>query len=301
MDLEEIRTEAEVLVTQAIDYGIQLGGALLILIAGWIVAGWLYRRIKRRMLASPHIDNTMAPVAASVVRYAILVFVLVAVLAQFGVQTTSLIAALGAAGLAIGLALQGTLSNIASGVMLLFLKPIEAGDYIDAGGIAGTIDEIGLFATKLHTFDGVYLFVPNNKIWNSEIRNYSRLPTRRMDVTVGIAYSDNLDGAMKVLSDVLAGDDRVLGDPESQVMVTELADSAVVLTMRCWSTRQDYWGLLFDLNRAALVEIEAAGYSIPFPQRDVHVIAQDSKSPNDGASGLEVTDSGSSVTGRTPT
>ena len=273
MDLEEIRTEAEALATLAIDYAIQIIGALAILIAGWIVAGWLYRRIKRRMLASPRFDNTMAPVTAAIVRYAILIFVLVAVLAQFGVQTTSLIAALGAAGLAIGLALQGTLSNIASGVMLLFLKPVETGDYIDAGGIAGTVDEIGLFATKMHTFDGVYQFVPNNQIWNSEIKNYSRLPTRRMDVSVGIAYSDDVAGAMKVLSDILAGDDRVLGDPEPQVMVTELGDSAVTINMRCWANRGDYWGLLFDLNRRALVDIQAAGYSIPFPQRDVHLIA----------------------------
>lgn len=280
MDLEEIRTEAEAVINLGIDYGIQLVGALLILIAGWIVAGWLYRRIKRRMIASPHFDNTMAPVAASVVRYAILVFVLVAVLAQFGVQTTSLIAALGAAGLAIGLALQGTLSNIASGVMLLFLKPVNIGDYIDASGIAGTVDEIGLFATKLRTFDGVYLFVPNNQIWNSEIRNYSRLPTRRMDVSVGVAYGDDVNGAMKVLSGILEGDDRVLRDPEPQVMITELADSAVILNMRCWSNREDYWSLLFDLNRAALVEITAAGYSIPFPQRDVHVIGQQETAAN---------------------
>ena len=271
--VEDIRSEAEAWINFAIDYGLQIAGAACILIVGWIIAGWLYRRIKKRMLASPKFDNTMAPVAAAVVRYAILIFVLVAVLAQFGVQTTSLIAALGAAGLAIGLALQGTLTNIASGVMLLFLKPVNAGDYIDASGIAGTVDEIGLFATKLHTFDGVYLFVPNNKIWNSEIRNYSRLPTRRMDVSVGVAYSDNVDGAMKVLSSILDGDDRVLGDPEPQVMVTELADSAVVLNMRCWSKREDYWSLLFDLNRAALVELEEAGYSIPFPQRDVHIIA----------------------------
>ncbi|MEM7442442.1 MAG: mechanosensitive ion channel domain-containing protein [Pseudomonadota bacterium] len=270
--VEDIRSEAEAWLNFAIDYGLQIVGAVCILIVGWIVAGWLYRRIKRRMLASPNFDNTMAPVAAAVVRYAILVFVLVAVLAQFGVQTTSLIAALGAAGLAIGLALQGTLSNIASGVMLLFLKPVNAGDYIDASGISGTVDEIGLFATKLRTFDGVYLFAPNNKIWNAEILNYSRLPTRRMDVSVGVAYSDDVDGAMKVLSGILSGDDRVLGDPEPQVMVTELADSAVVLNMRCWSKREDYWSLLFDLNRAALVELEAAGYSIPFPQRDVHVI-----------------------------
>jgi len=199
------------------------------------------------------------------------------VLAQFGVQTTSIIAVLGAAGLAIGLAMQGTLQNIAAGVMLLFLRPFRINDYIDAEGIAGTVDEVGLFTTHMHTYDGVYQEVPNSQLWNRTIKNYSRLPTRRLDVIVGIAYSDDMDTAQNVLLNLLREDKRVHTDPEPQVLVSELGDSAVNLNLRCWTNADDYWGLLFDTTKAAKQRLDAAGISIPFPQRDVHLYEANKK------------------------
>ncbi len=162
-----------------VQYGFDLVGAVVMLIAGWTLAGWAQRSMLRVLGRVPKIDDTLKPFIASVVRYGILVFILVAVLAQFGVQTASIIALLGAMGIAIGLALQGTLQNIAAGIMLLFLRPFRIGDYIDAEGLAGTVDEIGLFTTQMHTYDGVYVEVPNQQLWNRAIKNFSRLPTRR--------------------------------------------------------------------------------------------------------------------------
>ena len=259
-----------------LSYGLDVLGAVILLVAGWIVAGFARRRLRDVFRRSGRIDETLAPFLSNIVRYAILVIVIVLVLGQFGVQTASIIAVLGAAGLAIGLALQGTLQNVAAGLMLLFLRPFKVGDYIEAGSAAGTVDEISLFVTELRTFDGVYLSVPNADIWNSPIKNYSRLPTRRLDVTVGIAYDDDIDRAMDVLLGLMTSDARVLKDPAPQVMVTELADSSVNLNMRCWANTADYWALLWDLNKLSKQRIEAAGMTIPFPQRDLHLF-QESK------------------------
>jgi len=246
-------------------------GAALLIIAGWVVAGWVYRTTRRWMDRWGRVDPTLKPLMASIARYAVLVLTLIAVLAQFGVETTSIIAVLGVAGLAVGLALQGTLSNIAAGMMLLFLRPFQVGDYIDADGIAGTVNEIGLFTSQLTTFDGVYVSVPNAQLWNRQIKNFSRLPTRRIDVTVGISYDDDIDRAMAALKSVLDADDRILPDPESQVMVNGLADSSVNINMRCWTEAGNYWSLLFDLHKNAKQKLDAEGISIPFPQRNIHI------------------------------
>ncbi len=254
-----------------VDYGLDVLGALVILIGGWTVAGWVRRKLIRVLARTPRLDPTLHPVIANVVRYAILVFVVIAVLAQFGVQTTSVIALLGAAGLAIGLALQGTLQNIAAGIMLLFLRPFRAGDYIDAEGLSGTIVEIGLFTTRMRTYDGIFLEVPNDKLWNRAILNYSRVEARRMDIVVGIGYGDDIDKAQAALLDLMTSDPRTKAEPEAQVMVKELGDSSVNLNLRCWADAGDYWGLLFDLNKAVKLRLDAEGISIPFPQRDVHL------------------------------
>jgi small conductance mechanosensitive channel len=256
------------------EYAISVAGAVIIIIVGWIIANWLRRAVLRALNRSRYVDETLKPFIASIVRYTVLIFVIIAVLAQFGVQTTSIIAVLGAAGLAIGLALQGTLSNIAAGVMLLMLRPFKVGDYIDADGIAGTVNSVGLFVSELCTFDGVYVSVPNASLWNRTIKNYSRLPTRRVDVAVGVSYGDDVNEAMRVLKSVMESDNRVLPDPAHQVMVTALADSAVNINMRCWVNASDYWDMLFDLHRAAKVKLDDAGISIPFPQRDVHIIGE---------------------------
>jgi len=264
------------LVTQftdlAVRYGLDLLGAIAILTIGWIVAGWARDNLMRALDKTARVDKTLKPFFANSVRYFILIMVLIAVLAQFGIQTASIIAMLGAAGLAIGLALQGTLQNIAAGIMLLFLRPFRVGDYIDAEGISGTIDEVGLFTTQLHTYDGIYLETPNSTLWNRSIVNYSRLPTRRLDIVIGIGYGDDIDKAQAALLDLLRKDSRVHADPAPQVLVKALADSSVNLNMRCWCSADDYWGLLPDQTKAAKQRLDAEGITIPYPQRDVHMV-----------------------------
>ena len=267
----EILNSASPLIALIIDYGLDMVGAVLLLIAGWIVAGWVQKHIARMLGSVERVDATLLSFVTQLVRYLILILVMVAVLAQFGVQTTSIIAVLGAAGLAVGLALQGTLANIAAGVLLLFLRPFKIGEYIDAGGVAGTVREIGLFATEFKSYDGIFVIVPNSHLASVAITNYSRLPTRRMDLVIGISYGDNMNQAMTVLNDLLANDDRILKEPAHQVMVKELADSSVNLNLRCWANRQDYWSLLFDLTQQAKERLDEHGISIPFPQRDVHL------------------------------
>jgi len=251
---------------------LDVAGALAILVIGWLAAGWLYRWTRRLLDRASTVDETVKPFIATLVRYSVLVFVVVAVLAQFGVQTASIIAVLGTAGLAIGLALQGTLSNIAAGMMLLLLRPFRTGDYIDADGVGGTVKEIGLFATEMMTADGVYLHVPNGTLLNRSIKNYSRNPTRRVDVPVGISYRDDVDEALAAARGLLDADARVLRNPAPEVMVTALADSSVNLNLRCWVNAGDYWSVLFDLNKAVKQRLDAEGISIPFPQHDVHIV-----------------------------
>lgn len=252
--------------------GLEIAGALAILLAGYIVAGWTRKAVRRALDRSARLDETIKPFIANTARYVILVFVVVMVLAQFGVQTASIIAALGTIGLAIGLALQGTLSNVAAGLMLLFLRPFRAGEFIDADGVAGTVAEVGLFATELRTADGVYMHVPNSTLLNRSIRNFSRNPTRRLDVLVGVSYGDDVEKALEVASAALAEEARLLPDPPPQAMVMALADSSVNINLRGWVNRADYFPVLFDLNKTIKQRIEAAGLTIPFPQRDVHII-----------------------------
>ena len=244
--------------------------ALLLLYAGWWFAGYAERGVGRMLDRQSRVDITLCRVLASLVRYGILILVGVAVLGQVGVQTTSVLAALGAAGLAIGLAIQGTLSNIAAGAMLLWLRPFKVGDYIDAGSVAGTVKEVGLFAAELHSWDGIYLFVPNSELWNKRIINYSRLPTRLVDLKYGVSYDDDLAKGQEVLLRIARAEARTLAEPEPIVFVDELGDSAVVLRLRVWTANADYWPLLRALTERGKLELEAAGLSIPFPQRDVH-------------------------------
>lgn len=254
-----------------VQYGLDVLGAVILLIGGWVLAGWASRSVTRMLARTPHLDATLKPIIAQTTRYAILILVVVVVLAQFGVQTASIITVLGAAGLAIGLAMQGTLQNIAAGIMLLFLRPFRVNDYIDAEGIAGTVDQVGLFTTQMHTFDGVYQEVPNSQLWGCTIKNFTRLPTRRLDIVVGISYGDDIDQAQSILLKLLRDDSRVLGEPAPEVLVTELAESSVNLNLRCWTKAGDYWPLLFETTKAAKLRLDAAGISIPFPQRDVHL------------------------------
>lgn len=252
----------------------RLVGAILIVTIGWWIAGRAQRGVVALMRSqSMHVDVTLGAVVASLVRYGILIIVIVAFLGQLGIQTTSVLAALGAAGLAIGLAIQGTLTNIASGMMLLWLRPFRVGDYIDTGAVAGTVKEVGLFATEMHSWDGIYLFVPNSELWSKRITNYSRLPTRLVDLKFGVGYSDDLKKGQAELLAMASRDPRVLPEPSPpQVFVDELGDSAVVLRLRFWASNADYWPLYRGMMEEGKARLEAAGLSIPFPQRDLHVI-----------------------------
>lgn len=251
-------------------WGIQVIGAIAVLIVGRIVCG-LLRRGTRRALQRSSVDVTLIPFLSSAVYYLALTVVALAVLNLFGIQTASVIAVLGAAGLAVGLAMQGTLSNFAAGVMLLVFRPFKVGDYVEAGGTAGSVQEIGVFSTVLHTPDNVKITVPNSGIYGSTIKNYSANDTRRNDLVMGISYGDDIARAMETIQKVLASDSRVLDDPQPVVAVAELGDSSVNLVVRPWCRSSDYWPLRFDLTRRLKEELEAAGCSIPFPQRDVHV------------------------------
>jgi len=252
-------------------YGLDILGAIVILLFGWWIAGMVERAVTRALGQVPRMDDTLKAFLSTLVRYIILAFTLVAVLSQFGVETTSIIAVLGAAGLAIGLALQGTLQNIAAGVMLLLLRPFKVGDYIDAGGTSGTVNSIGLFVSQLTTYDGVYRSVPNSQLWNTAITNYSRNPTRRMDIVIGIGYGDDIDKGLAILLALMQDDPRTLKDPGPVTMVKALGASSVDLNMRYWCEASDFWNLQFDLNKAAKEALDKAGISIPYPQQDVHM------------------------------
>lgn len=248
----------------------QLVLAILLLIAGGWFAGWAGRTIRKLCVRSGLVDETLLGVLSSVTHYGLLIIVLVAVMSQLGIQTTSILAALGAAGLAIGLALQGTLQNIAAGMMLLWLRPFRVGDFIDTGSATGTVKEIGLFASELHTWDGLYMFVPNSELWNKRVINFSRLPTRLVELKVGVSYRDDIALARQILLDLASSDERTLPDPAPQVFVASLGDSAVNLSLRLWVARTDYFPLLREFTERSKLALEAAGLSIPFPQHDVH-------------------------------
>ncbi|MBT5107917.1 MAG: mechanosensitive ion channel [Rhodospirillaceae bacterium] len=264
------------MIDEAIDivaaYGLDVIGAIVILIVGWTVAGWSTGAVRKLLSKTGRVDETLRVFFASFARYVVLAITILAVLSQFGVQTASLITIFGAAGLAIGLALQGTLSNLAAGVMLLFFRPFRIGDYVEAGGVAGTVKAITLFVTELATPDNVQILVPNGQVWGSSVRNYSHHPTRRVDLALGIAYEDDIDAATRVILDTVSADARVHGDPEPMTAVSELADSSVNFVIRVWCDAGDYWDVKFDLTKALKQKLDAAGISIPYPQRTVHLV-----------------------------
>jgi small conductance mechanosensitive channel len=262
-----------------VNWGLQIVGAVGILILGWVVAAWVGRTVRRIGLGSDRIDDTVSAVLGRVVRWVILLVTMVAVLNRFGVETTSIVALLGAAGLAIGLALQGALSNIAAGVMLLSLRPFKLGDAVDVAGTAGSVVDIGLFVTRLKTFDGVAVHLPNSKVWGQEIKNFSQNPTRRVDMTFGIGYDDDVEHAMRVIEGVLEQEPRLLPDPAPVVAIASLGDSSVNIMVRPWVERADFFGVKIALTKQIKERFDAEGISIPFPQRDIHVITPDAALP----------------------
>jgi small conductance mechanosensitive channel len=247
--------------------------AVIILLVGWVVAGW-GRGLTRRALTKGSADAALIPFISKLVYYAVLAVVVIAALNRLGVATTSVVAIFGAAGLAVGLALQGTLSNFASGVMLLVFRPFDLGDFVDAGGTAGTVVEIGTFATTLKTPDNIKIVVPNSQIYGATISNYNGYDTRRIDLVMGISYDDDIGKAMDTIREIVSADERVLADPETQIAVSNLGDSSVDIVVRPWCQASDYWTLRFDLTRRLKEGLEGAGCSIPYPQRDVHLFQQ---------------------------
>jgi small conductance mechanosensitive channel len=270
---ENVTQVTDTLIELVTGYGLQVVGAIIVLIVGRMIAGMIRRGIARS-LERANTDPTLIPFFASGTYYMVLAAVVIAVLSLFGVETTSLIAVLGAAGFAVGLALQGTLANFAAGVMLLVFRPIRVGDYVEVAGVAGSVREIGVFTTVMHTPDNVRITVPNGSIFGTTIKNYSANETRRNDIVVGISYDDDIQVALDTIQRVLSADQRVLADPEPVVAVSEMADSSINIVVRPWCAAGDYWPLRFDLTRALKEQLEAAGCSIPYPQRDVHVHQQ---------------------------
>lgn len=254
------------------EYGLNILGALIILFIGKIVAGWVRNGVYVGLGKTRQMDETLRVFLSNLARYTILAITLIAVLGQFGIQTASLIAVVGAAGLAIGLAMQGTLSNIAAGVMLLIFRPFKVGDFVEAAGIAGSVREISLFVTELSTPDNVQILAPNSHVWGACVKNYSFHSTRRVDLAIGIDYGDDIGKAMSAIHSVIEADQRVLNDPAPMVAVTELADNSVNLTVRVWCQAADYWGVKFDLTRHIKERLDTEGITIPFPQRTVHLL-----------------------------
>jgi len=291
IDAEHFSTLASALLEKGTAFALSLVSAFVLLIAGYIVSNWAARSVRARLSEAERFDATLTPVIAQVTRYVILGFTLVLVLAQFGVQTASLIAVIGAAGLAIGLALQGTLQNVAAGLMLLILRPFQVGDWIEAGGKSGTAEEIGLFMTRLKDFEGLFIAVPNSKIWADTIVNHSRNPHRRVVLEAGISYDDDIDRAREVLREMVEGDKRVLRRPDPPVVIVSgYGDSAINLQIRAWTRNADYWQLRFDMTRAIKYALDDARVTIPYPHRQVIITAsggqtvQGAAKPSKGAS-----------------
>jgi len=254
----------------AMTYGVKVLLGLLIFVVGKWVARLLVNGMKR-MMGRAKVDATLVGFVGNIAYAVFMVVVVLAALNQLGIQTTSFIAILGAAGLAVGLALQGSLANFAAGVMMIVFHPFKVGDFIEAAGTAGVVEEINIFTTRLRTGDNKTMFIPNGNIMGGNIVNFSAKPTRRIDMVFGIGYGEDLKKAKEVLADILAHDERVLADPAPLIAVAELADSSVNFAVRPWVNTSDYWGVFFDTHEQVKLRFDAEGISIPFPQTDVHL------------------------------
>ena len=249
-------------------------GKVLLLSLLVILIAWLFTRIARRLIYKAvekiaKLDESIARVLYVIARTVIWLFAFLIVLDLFGINTASILTVLGACGLAVGLAMKDSLSNIAAGIMLLILRPYKLGDYVECGGISGTIKQMGLFSTILVTPDGLFISAPNSQLFGAPIKNYSRNEKRRVDITVGISYGDSLTKGLEVLQALMEKNDLVLKDPAPQVLVQDLADSSVNLTLRFWTNTADYWTVYWQIKEGLKNAIESAGLNIPFPQRVV--------------------------------
>jgi small conductance mechanosensitive channel len=272
MELEQLTSmvQPEMVINVLMEYGQALLFALLIFVAG----RWLALRLTqlaKAALRRSKLDDTLVSFLGNILKTILLGLVIIAALGQLGVETTSLAAAIAAVGLAIGLALQGSLSNFAAGVMIIAFRPFRAGDYIEAGGSAGVVKELTIFNTILLTPDNKQVILPNSQITNGAITNFSAQPTRRLDLKIGISYGDDIRKAKAVLEDILAQDPRILPEPAPMIIVLALGDSSVDIGCRPWVKTEDYWPLFWHLTETIKLRFDEEGITIPFPQRDVHV------------------------------
>ena len=256
-------------------YGIKIIAAVVIIVVGL----WISKIIKNCFLKTLHkkkVDPTLVGFLASMLHGGLVIFVVISAISKLGVQTTSFVAVIGAAGLAVGLALQGSLSNFAAGILLILFKPFKVGNFVIAGGEAGVIVEVGILTTEMKTPDNVQIIIPNSTIMGSAITNVSAHPTRRIDMTLGVGYDDDLNKAKQIMEDLLAADERVLKDPVATIAVANLGDSSVEFVIRPWVNSADYWSVKFDFTKAVKEKFDAEGISIPYPQSDVHVFQEKS-------------------------
>ena len=244
-------------------------GALAVLIVGMWIAGRVKTVLLSTLSKTERLDETLVGFFSSLAHYIMIALVIITTLGVFGVPTTSFAALLGASGLAIGLALQGTLSHVASGVMLLGVRPFKVGDYVETAGLEGTVKAVSLFTTQLSTTDNKKIIIPNSKVWDEPITNFAGFTTRRLDLVFGVSYSDDLDQALASIKSVVEGDDRVIADPEPVVAVDELAESSVNIICRVWVARQDFFPLKWTLVKAVKERLDADGLTIPYPTRTI--------------------------------
>jgi len=262
---------ARAIVAALTEFGFDLVGALIILIVGWMVASWAERATRKAVDKSTRIDSALKPILGHVVHYSILVFAGIAILAQFGFQTASLLTVLGTAGLAIGLALQGTLRDLAAGFMILMHRPFRVDDHIEVNKLDGVVQHVGPFVTVLETRDGVYLSVPNSTIWSNPIFNNSRNPKRRVQVVFRVDYGEDIDRVIAVLQEELKADARVLADPKTMVAVQELGENSVNVVARAWTESAEYRKFALDFTKQIKKRFDREGIRIPYPHRTIQI------------------------------
>lgn len=265
--MENVLKEIQLIATT---YGLRIVGAILTIIIGIWVAKVLAKTLAR-VLKKKNVDETLARFLISLAKIGLIAFILISAASQIGIETASFVAVIGAAGLAIGFALQGSLSNLAAGVMLIIFKPIKVGDFIEGGGGSGSVESVGIFVTTLLTPDNKVIYIPNSTLTGGNITNYSAKDTRRVDMVFGIGYEDDIDKAKNVIKSVLGNDQRILKDPAPQIVLSELGDSSVNFNVRPWVNKSDYWAVYFDITEKIKKKFDEEKISIPFPQRDVHV------------------------------
>ena len=258
-----------------IEYGLKAIIAIVLLIIGWTLAKWVKKKINQKGAASERLDDTLTKVFAQTAKILILAFTVLIVLGQVGIETASFIAVFGALGLAIGMAWDGVLADFAAGIMILVTRPFKVGDTIDCGSANGVVDEIGITVTQMHTFDNLKMYVPNSEIWGNVITNYATNDIRRVDMTIGFGYDDDIDAAYRVIKEVLSEDDRILDDPQPQIAISELGGSSVNMIVRPWTAKENYWPLKFDLTEKIKKRFDEEGINFPYPSQDVYLHNQE--------------------------